>query len=110
VFNGLKDKSTHVTTLDVAKRLLDYGFHPPTIYFPLLYKEALMIEPVETESKQTIDVFIDVLRTIAKEAKEKPDFVKASPHTTIVRRLDEALAARRPVLTYDQYKALESLA
>lgn len=110
VFNGLKDKSTHVTTLDVAKRLLDYGFHPPTIYFPLLYKEALMIEPVETESKQTIDGFIAVLRTIAEEAKTQPEFVKASPHTTIVRRLDEALAARRPVLTYDQLKALESLA
>jgi len=110
VFNGLKDKSTHVTTLDVAKRLLDYGFHPPTIYFPLLYKEALMIEPVETESKQTIDVFIGVLRTIAEEALTMPDFVKAAPHTTIVRRLDEALAARRPILTYDQFKALDSLA
>ncbi len=103
VFNGLKDKSDHVTTLDVAKRLLDYGVHPPTIYFPLLYKEALMIEPVETESKQTIDGFIEIMRTVAKEAKESPELVKTAPHTTIVRRLDEATAARHPVLTYDAH-------
>jgi Glycine cleavage system protein P (pyridoxal-binding), C-terminal domain len=102
VFNGLKDKSDHVTTLDVAKRLLDYGIHPPPIYFPLLYKEALMIEPVETESKQTIDAFIAVMKTIAQEAKDDPEMVKASPHTTIVRRLDEAKAARQPVLTFDK--------
>lgn len=107
VFNGLKDKSGHVTTLDVAKRLLDYGVHPPTIYFPLLYKEALMIEPVETESKQTIDQFIDIMRTIAKEAKEDPDMVKSAPHTTIVRRLDEAKAARSPILTFDAHLKAE---
>ncbi len=100
VFNGLKDKSTGVTTLDVAKRLLDFGVHPPTIYFPLLYKEALMIEPVETESKQTLDRFIEVMRVIAKEAKETPEVVKGAPHNTIVKRLDEALAARQPVVKY----------
>ena len=110
VFNGLKDKSTHVTTLDVAKRLLDFGFHPPTIYFPLLYKESLMIEPVETEDKQTIDQLIEVFRTIAKEAISDPEMVKSAPHTTIVRRLDEALAARQLVLTYDMFVALKSLA
>ena len=100
VFNGLKDKSNHVTTLDVAKRLLDYGVHPPTIYFPLVVKEALMIEPVETESKQTIDHFIDVMKQIAKEAKEQPELVKNAPHNTVVRRLDEAKAARNPILRY----------
>lgn len=107
VFNGLKDKSTHVTTLDVAKRLLDYGIHPPTIYFPLLYKEALMIEPVETESKQTLDQFIAVMKTIAKEAKDDPEMVKSAPHTTIVRRLNEVKAARHPVLTFDMQPASE---
>lgn len=69
VFNGLKDKSTGVTTMDVAKRLLDYGFHAPTIYFPLLFHEAMMIEPTETESKETIDEFINIMRIIAQEAK-----------------------------------------
>lgn len=101
VFNGLKDKSTHVTTLDIAKRMLDFGIHPPTIYFPLLYKEALMIEPVETESKQTLDHFIAIMRQIATEAKEQPERVKTAPHETIVSRLDEAKAAREPVLSYD---------
>jgi len=103
VFNGLIDKSSHVTTLDVAKRMLDYGIHPPTIYFPLLYKESLMIEPVETESKQSLDHFIDIMRHIAKEAKEDPEMVKSAPHTTIVTRLDEAKAARQPVLTFDMF-------
>ncbi len=100
VFNGLKDKSTHVTTLDVAKRLLDYGVHPPTIYFPLVVKEALMIEPVETESKQSLDHFIEIMRKIAEEAKNNPDVVKNAPHNTVVRRLDEAKAARNPILKY----------
>jgi len=100
VFNGLIDKSDHVTTLDVAKRLLDYDVHPPTIYFPLVVKEALMIEPPETESKRTIDEFIAIMRTVAQEAKDDPDLVKGAPYTTVVKRLDEAKAARNPIVKY----------
>jgi glycine dehydrogenase subunit 2 len=100
VFSGLLDKSNHVTTLDVAKRLLDYGVHPPTIYFPLVIKEALMIEPTETESKETLDQFIDIMRTVALEAKHTPNVVKEAPHNTIIKRLDEALAARKPIVKY----------
>ena len=100
VFDGLKDKSTGVTTMDVAKRLLDYGYHAPTIYFPLLFHEAMMIEPTESESKETIDSFIEVMRTIAREAKEQPELVKTAPHTTPIGRVDDVLAAKQPVLTY----------
>ena len=100
VFDGLKDKSTGVTTMDVAKRLLDYGYHAPTIYFPLLFHEAMMIEPTESESKETIDGFIRVMRTIAKEAKKNPELVKTAPHTTPIGRVDDVLAAKQPVLTY----------
>lgn len=105
VFNGLKDKSTGVTTLDIAKRLLDYGFHAPTIYFPLLFHEALMIEPTENESIETLDVFIDTMLKIADEAAETPELVKTAPHNTPIRRLDEVKAAREPRLTYAQLKA-----
>ncbi len=100
VFDGLKDKSTGVTTLDVAKRLLDFDMHPPTVYFPLVVKESIMVEPPETESKQTIDKFIEVMKAIAKEAKEDPDKVKGAPYNTVVKRLDEALAARKPIVKY----------
>ena len=100
VFDGLKDKSTGVTTLDVAKRLLDYGFHAPTIYFPLLFHQAIMIEPTETESKETLDGFIEIMRHIAAEAISDPDSMKTAPHTTPVRRLDETTAARQPILIY----------
>lgn len=100
VFDGLKDKSNHVTTLDVAKRLLDYDVHPPTIYFPLVFKEALMVEPVETESKLAIDNFINVMRTVAEEARVNPDLVKGAPYNTIVKRLDEATAARNPIVKF----------
>lgn len=102
VFDGLADQSTGVTTLDVAKRLLDYGFHAPTIYFPLLFHQAIMIEPTETESKETLDGFIDIMRHIAKEAVEDPDSMKTAPHTTPVRRLDETTAARQPILKYNE--------
>ena len=102
VFNGLKDKSTGVTTLDVAKRLLDFGFHAPTIYFPLLFHEAMMIEPTENESKETLDRFIDVMHQIAREAKETPDLVKTAPHNTPISRADDVLAARHPVLTFKE--------
>jgi len=100
VFNGLKDKSTGVTTLDVAKRLLDFDFHAPTIYFPLLFHEAMMIEPTENESKETLDRFIAVMHQIAREAKETPDVVKTAPHNTPISRADDVLAARHPVLTF----------
>ncbi|MCH5222536.1 MAG: aminomethyl-transferring glycine dehydrogenase subunit GcvPB [Muribaculaceae bacterium] len=104
VFDGLKDKSTEVTTLNVAKRLLDYGFHAPTIYFPLLFHESMMIEPTETESKDTLDEFIDVMHKIAKEAKETPEVVKEAPNNTIVRKLDETTAAKNPILTFKALK------
>ena len=100
VFDGLADQSTGVTTLDVAKRLLDYGFHAPTIYFPLLFHQALMIEPTETESKETLDGFIEIMKHIAAEALSDPDSLKTAPHTTPVRRLDETTAARQPILRY----------
>ena len=102
VFDGLKDKSTGVTTMDVAKRLLDYGYHAPTIYFPLLFHESLMIEPTENESKETIDGFIAVMRQIADEARTNPDEVKAAPHLTPIGRVDDVLAAKHPIVTYKQ--------
>lgn len=108
VLNGLKDKSTGVTTLDVAKRLLDYGYHAPTIYFPLLFHEAMMIEPTENESKETMDGFINVMHQIAKEAKENPDMVKTAPHNTPIGRVDDVLAAKHPVVTYKQMKEHEN--
>ena len=100
VFDGLLDQSTGVTTLDIAKRLLDYGFHAPTIYFPLLFHQAIMIEPTETESKETLDDFIEIMRHIAAEAISDPESLKTAPHTTPVRRLDETTAARQPVLRF----------
>ena len=109
VFDGLKDKSTGVTTMDVAKRLLDYGYHAPTIYFPLLFHESLMIEPTENESKETLDGFIAVMRKIAEEAKSNPDMVKSAPHTTPIGRVDDVLAAKHPVVTYKQTLSSPSL-
>lgn len=99
VFDGLLDKSSGVTTLNIAKRLLDFGFHAPTIYFPLLFHESLMIEPTETESLETLDAFIDVMRRIAAEAVESPDTVKDAPHDTPVRHPDDTQAALTPRLT-----------
>ena len=90
-----------VNTLDIAKRLLDYNYHPPTIYFPLVVSGALMIEPTETETPETLDGFVDALLAIAQEAKEDPELVKNAPYTTPVRRLDEARAARKPVLRWE---------
>lgn len=98
VFSGQKQKSFGVTTLDIAKRLMDYGYHPPTVYFPLVIREALMIEPTETESKETLDEFIHAMIQIAKEAETEPDTVRNAPHTTVISRPDEAKAARLPVL------------
>ena len=90
-----------VTTMDIAKRLLDYGFHPPTIYFPLIVPGAMMIEPTETETKETLESFANTMITIKKEAREDPELVKTAPHTTPVGRMDEVLAARKPILQYD---------
>ena len=102
VFDGLADQSSGVTTLDIAKRLLDYGFHAPTIYFPLLFHQSIMIEPTETESKETLDGFIEIMHHIAAEALEDPESLKTAPHTTPVRRLDETTAARQPILRYSE--------
>ena len=99
-----KDKKEEygVTALDIAKRLLDYGIHPPTMYFPLVVKEALMIEPTETESKETLDYFIEVMKRIDQEAKTKPSILKDAPHTTFTKRVDEVSAARNPVLKWEE--------
>jgi len=100
VFDGLKDKSTGVTTLNIAKRLLDFGFHAPTIYFPLLFHESLMIEPTETESRETLDCFIDAMRRIASEAVNDPEIVKNAPHDTPVSHPDDTEAALHPVTSW----------
>ncbi|SFD69618.1 MULTISPECIES: aminomethyl-transferring glycine dehydrogenase subunit GcvPB [unclassified Fictibacillus] len=100
VLSGRRQKKLGVRTLDMAKRLLDFGYHPPTIYFPLSVEEAIMIEPTETESKETLDEFIDAMIQIAKEAEKSPEVVQEAPHSTVVKRLDEAMAARKPVLRY----------
>lgn len=104
VFDGLKDKQTGVTTMDIAKRLLDYGYHAPTIYFPLLFHESLMIEPTENESRETLDGFIAVMRRIADEARDTPDVVKSAPHSTPIGRVDDVLAAKHPIVTYRQMR------
>jgi glycine dehydrogenase subunit 2 len=100
VFSDRNLEETGVRTLDIAKRLMDYGFHPPTIYFPLIVKGALMIEPTESEPREELDLFIDAMRTIDAEARRDPELVRTAPHTTPVRRLDEVAAARMPVLRY----------
>jgi glycine dehydrogenase subunit 2 len=101
VASGAWQKERHgVKTLDIAKRLLDYGFHAPTVYFPLIVPEALMVEPTETESRQTLDAFAEVMATIAREAAESPEKVTGAPQTTFVKRLDEARAARQTDLVY----------
>lgn len=100
VFDGLKDKSTGVTTLNVAKALLDYGFHAPTIYFPLLFHESLMIEPTETESRETLDAFIEVMRRIATDAVSEPDKIKNAPYSTPIAHPDEDEAAMNPKVKF----------
>ncbi|WP_145417885.1 aminomethyl-transferring glycine dehydrogenase subunit GcvPB [Staphylococcus hominis] len=101
VLSGSKQKEYGVRTLDMAKRLLDFGVHPPTIYFPLNVEEGMMIEPTETESKETLDYFIDVMLQIADEVESNPDNVLEAPHTTIIDRLDETTAARKPILKFE---------
>ena len=102
VFSDKFQKEFGITNLDIAKRLIDYGVHPPTMSFPLIVHGALMIEPTETESRRDLDIFIDAMKAIAKEAKENPDILRAAPHVTYVSRLDEVAAARFPVLRWDK--------
>jgi glycine dehydrogenase subunit 2 len=101
IFTDRLQHKNGVSTLDIAKRLLDYGFHPPTIYFPLVVSGALMIEPTESETPETLDGFVEAMLAIAEEAKERPEIVKTAPHSTPVGRLDEARAARKPVLRWE---------
>ncbi len=102
VLSGSKQAEKGVHTMDIAKRLLDFGFHAPTVYFPLIVKEAIMIEPTETESKETLDEFADVMIKIAEEAEKNPDIVKNAPHKTPVSRLDMVKAAREPILKWEE--------
>src|SRR2546423_6434106 len=90
-----------ISATDVAKRLMDFGFHPPTVYFPLVVSEALMIEPTESEAKETLDAFCDALVAIAREAAEEPELIREAPHNRPVRRLDEVRAVKQPVVRYD---------
>jgi len=98
IFSDKFQKAQKITTLDMVKRLMDYGFHPPTIYFPLVVNGAIMIEPTETESKENLDLFIEACKTIANEAKDNPDLLREAPTRCKVRRLDETTAARNPCL------------
>jgi len=100
VFSARRQKAKGVHAVDIAKRLLDYGLHPPTVYFPLVVDEALMIEPTETESKRTLDAFIEAMKEIAREAEETPEILHTAPHNTPVRRLDDVRAARNPDLRW----------
>ncbi|WP_101844268.1 aminomethyl-transferring glycine dehydrogenase subunit GcvPB [Halobacillus sp. Marseille-P3879] len=102
ILSGRLQKKLGVRTLDIAKRLLDFGYHPPTIYFPINVEEAIMAEPTETESKETLDAFVDAMLQIAEEAKNEPEKVQEAPHTTIVSRMDETTAARKPILRYQK--------
>lgn len=100
VFSDKRQQAYGVHTLDIAKRLIDYGFHPMTVYFPLIVPGSIMIEPTESEGREEIDLFIDAMRSIAREAQESPELVKKAPHSTRIGRLDEASAARKPVLRW----------
>ncbi len=95
---GPMKRALEIKTLDLAKRLLDFGFHPPTVYFPLLVDEALMVEPTETETKETLDAFADAIAAILEEAAADPQIARSAPYSTPVRRLDEVAAAKRPVI------------
>jgi glycine dehydrogenase subunit 2 len=105
VFSDKELEPHGVTTLDVAKRLIDYGYHPPTVYFPLIVHGALMIEPTESESLEGLDRFAEALLSIAEEAKQDPDWVRTAPHRTRLARLDETRAARKPVLRWQPRSA-----
>ncbi|AVQ39221.1 glycine dehydrogenase (aminomethyl-transferring) [Clostridium botulinum] len=102
ILSTLKENPHHISTLDIAKRLIDYGVHPPTVYFPLIIEEALMIEPTESESKETVDEFIDAMKKIAVEAKENQELLHEAPVNAPVRRLDQVKAARKPILKWQK--------
>ncbi|NLU35683.1 MAG: aminomethyl-transferring glycine dehydrogenase subunit GcvPB, partial [Clostridiales bacterium] len=102
VLSRLKNNPHGVTTRKIAKQLLDFGVHPPTIYFPLIVPEAMMIEPTETESLESIEEYISLLIQIAKEAEENPEIIKTAPHTTPVKLLDEVSAARKPIVKWER--------
>ncbi|MDS1001955.1 aminomethyl-transferring glycine dehydrogenase subunit GcvPB [Clostridium sporogenes] len=102
ILSTLKENPHHIATLDIAKRLIDYGVHPPTVYFPLIIEEALMIEPTESESKETVDEFIDAMKKIAVEAEENPEILHEAPVNAPVRRLDQVKAARKPILKWQK--------
>ncbi|MCX6577698.1 MAG: aminomethyl-transferring glycine dehydrogenase subunit GcvPB [Candidatus Aminicenantes bacterium] len=104
VFSDKIQKENGILNIDIAKRLIDYGVHPPTMSFPLIVHGALMVEPTETESKRDLDLFIDAMKKIAQEAKENPEILKSAPHHSYVRRLDETTAARNPVLKWEREK------
>lgn len=101
IFSDKRQKEHGVTAMDVCKRLMDYGYHPPTVYFPLVVSGALMIEPTESVSREDLDAFIAAMVAIAEEAKSDPAKVRGAPHSTFVARLDEARAARKPILRWD---------
>lgn len=101
VLSGNRQKKLGVRTTDIAKRLLDFGYYAPTIYFPLIVEECLMIEPTETESKETLDEFANVMIRIAQEVEQNPEIVTQAPHYTSVKRLDEVTAARKPVVRFE---------
>jgi glycine dehydrogenase subunit 2 len=95
-----KGIDSHLSTMAIVKRLMDYGYHPPTVYFPLIVPEAMMIEPTETESKETLDQFVAAMKAIAEECRTNPELVLNAPHTTPVRKVDEVAAARNPDLNF----------
>jgi len=99
----LKDE-TGISTMDVAKRLLDLGYHAPTVYFPLIVPEALMIEPTETESKETLDAFAETMKQILQESRENPEIIHNAPQNTAVTRVDEVSSAKNPILSWQMYK------
>ena len=104
VLEATRQAKQGVTALDISKRLLDYGIHSPTMYFPIIVKEALMVEPTETESRETLDEFLNVMRAIQKEIDEDPELVRKAPHSFQVTRFDEAAAARNPRLRWSAIK------
>jgi glycine dehydrogenase subunit 2 len=108
VLEGARQKARGVKTLDIAKRLIDYGFHPPTIYFPLIVDEAMMIEPTETEGIEALDAFCEAMLAIDRESTEDPEVVKTAPHNAPLKRMDEATAARKPVLRWSPEQPLSS--
>jgi len=110
IFSDKRQKQHEVTAMDVCKRLMDYGYHPPTVYFPLVVAGALMIEPTETVSREDLDQFVEAMAAIAREAESDPEHVRAAPHSTFLSRLDEARAARKPVLTWSPEPAEEPAA